>query len=203
MKLAVVQQHCDPSAYIVFPGDPDALLSRLDRERPAFFGAIPRADQRPLRGSRAAIRWLSWAQPRGARGELPIGFSVDPAGGAIERPMPSARTTPSRLETGMRADLQAMVVIVDVTGLTGISYRSLADYLSMVVLGNVRQDHRPTALPSVLGLFDADGRTAGAGSMELTDWDLSYLESLYSGTWNMPAGQRIGVIRAAMRRLFD
>lgn len=199
LNLDVAQRHCDPSAHIIFTAEPE-LLARLEQDRPAFFGAIPQAAQRPLQESRAPVRWLSWGALRGAQGQLPLGFAVAPVRGEIERPMPSFRTSPSRLETGTRMDLQAMIVIVDTTRLSGISNRGLADYLSMVVLGNVRPDHGPVALPSVLNLLAADGRASDQAAMELSHWDQAYLEALYAGTWNVPAGQKIGVIRSAMRQ---
>ncbi len=203
LNLDVAQRHCEPSAHIIFTTDPALLLARLERDRPAFFGAIPRAARRPLSESRTPVRWLSWGELRGAQGQLPLGFAVAPTTGEVERPMPSFRTTPSRLETATRMDLQAMVVIVDMTTLTGISNRALADYLSMIVLGNVRQDHGSVALPSILNLMAADGQASGRAATELSHWDLSYLDGLYAGTWNVPAGQKIGVIRAAMRSRLD
>ncbi len=203
LNLDVGQRHCDPSAYVIFTADPAQLLTRLEQDRPAFFGAIPRAAQRPLRDSRAPVRWLSWGELRGAQGQLPMGFSVAPGRGEVERPVPSFRSTPSRLETGTRMDLQAMIVIVDMNRLAGISNRALADYLSMVVLGNVRPDHGIVALPSVLNLLATQAGPAGNAATELSRWDLSYLDALYAGTWNVPASQRIGVIRSAMRRPSD
>ncbi len=203
LNLDVAQRHCDPSVHIIFTAEPELLLARLARDRPAFFGVIPQAEQRPFRASRAPVRWLSFGQLRGPQGQLPIGFAAPPSRGEPERPVPGFRTTPSRLETGSRIDLQAMIVIVDTTRLAGISYRSLADYLSMVVLGNVRPDHGAIALPSILNLMDASGGSAGAATTELSQWDLSYLDGMYAGTWNVPAAQRIGVIRAAMRRRPD
>lgn len=203
LNLEVAQRHCDPSAHIIFTAEPDLLLARLERDRPAFFGAIPRTAQRPLRESRAPVRWLSAGALRGGQGQLPLGFAVAPVMGQVERPMPSFRSTPSRLETGTRMDLQAMIVIVDTNALAGISNRGLADYLSMVVLGNVRPDHGAVALPSVLNLMTADGRASDRASSELSHWDQAYLDALYAGTWNMSAGQKIGVIRSAMHRPLD
>lgn len=192
-------RRCDPSVFVIFSADPDALLARLGDTRPYFFGGIPLESQRDLRASAAPVRWLSFSQLRGAGGEPPTGFTVDLGKGGLERTVPSLRTLPSRLETGARMDVQSMVVLVDARRLAGVSNGSLAAYLSMVILGNVRADHRADPAVSILGLFGEAGRgevvTGG-----LTDWDRAYLRSLYSGNWNVTAGLRMARIGAAMER---
>ncbi len=196
-------RRCAPSATVIFTADPAALLARLEEDRPAFFGSIAGAEKEGFIASTAPVRWLSSAQLRGADGETPFSFYVDPKTGGVERPVPGTRATPSRLLTGSRMDLQAMVVIVDASRLSGISNRSLAAYLAMVVLGNIRQRHEDIRQPSILRLFDERGRYGGAAATGLTRWDLSYLRSLHAGHWNMPAGRRRSLIRGAMARDLD
>lgn len=193
------RRRCDPSIYVVFTNAPDQLLDRIERERPDFFGAIARSERERFAASRAPVRWLTLAQLRGASGETPFSFYVDPKSGGVERPVPGVRAAPSRIQTGTRMDLQSMFVVVDVTKVRGASNGSLAAYLAMVVFGNVRREHSDIALPSILNLFDrsrAEGPTTGG----LTLWDQSYLRSLYSGNWNMPSAQRTSWIRASMTR---
>jgi hypothetical protein len=192
-------RRCEPSAFIVFSTDPDALLARLGETRPYFFGSIPPEMQRGLSASAAPVRWLSFAQLRGAAGERPAGFTVDLGKGGTERIVPSIRSVPSRLETAARMDVQTMVVLVDARRLAGISYGSVAAYLSMVVLGNVRADRQPVGGDSILGLFGA-ARRGEVATRGLTEWDRAYLRALYQGNWNMAAGQRMARIGAAMER---
>jgi hypothetical protein len=178
-------RRCEPSAFIVFSADPDALLARIGETRPYFFGGIPPELQRGLSASSAPVRWLSFAQLRGAGGE---------------RTMPSIRSVPSRLETAARMDVQTMVVLVDARRLAGVSYGSLAAYLSMVVLGNVRPDQRADGGVSILGLF-REGRGRGeVATGGLTEWDRAYLRALHQGNWNVAAGQRMARIGFAMER---
>lgn len=198
LSLQVRRRHCEPSATIVFTSNPDALLARLERDRPAFFGAIPRSERDALVASTAPVRWLSWAQLRGANGETPSSFYVNPKSGGVERPVPALRAIPSRLQTGSRMDLQSMFVVVNVSKVTEKSARWLPAYLAMVVFGNVRQQHERIGAPSILGLFDENWEPETANG--LTAWDNSYLQSLYSGNWNMPSGQRRGIIQASMMR---
>jgi hypothetical protein len=192
-------RRCDPAALVIFSADPDALLGRLGETRPHFFGAIPADARRGLAASRAPVRWLSFAQLRGAGGEPPSGFTVDLGKGGTERTVPSLRSVPTRLETAARMDIQSMVVIVDTSRLAGVSNGSLAAYLSMVLLGNVRPDHRAGSADSILALF-GEARPGEVATGGLTDWDRAYLRSLYQGNWNLPAGQRMERIGDTMAR---
>lgn len=193
-------RRCEPSAFIIFSADPDALLARLGETRPYFFGGIPPEMQQGLRASAAPVRWLSFAQLRGAAGERPAGFTVDLGKGGTERTVPSLRSVPSRLETAARMDVQTMVVLVDARRLAGVSYGSLAAYLSMVVLGNVRADRQPDGGASILGLFGEVRRGGEVATGGLTEWDRAYLRALYQGNWNVAADQRMARIGAAMER---
>ncbi|HZF96210.1 MAG TPA: hypothetical protein VEZ20_15210 [Allosphingosinicella sp.] len=196
-------RRCEPSAFIIFSADPDALLARLGKRRPYFFGGIPPEMRQGLRGPAAPVRWLSFAQLRGAGGERPAGFTVDLGKGGTERTLPSIRSVPSRLETAARMDVQAMVVLVDARRLAGVSYGSLAAYLAMVVLGNVRpesgSDRQVDGSVSILGLF-RDARRGEVATGGLTEWDRAYLRALYQGNWNVAAGQRMARIGTAMER---
>jgi hypothetical protein len=189
---------CDAAALIVFTPDADALLSRVAATRPRFFAGIPAARRRELLASRAPVRWLSRAELRGSDGETPSSFSLDPRA-APERPVPATRAAPSRVETAMRMDLQSMIVIVDGSRLAGVSNRSLADYLAMVVLGNVRPDHRLAGAHSILGLL-AERQPGAVLTEGLTDWDRAYLHSLYSGSATFPGSVRMQRMAAAMER---
>ncbi|HEX8645167.1 MAG TPA: hypothetical protein VF702_14755 [Allosphingosinicella sp.] len=187
---------CDGSAFVIFSADPDALLRRIGVTRPRFFGAIPAARRRELLAISGPVRWLSYAQLRGAEGEGPSSFHAAAISSGSERPVPALRTTPSRLTSGARMDLQSMVVLVDASRLQGVSNRSLAAYLTMVVLGNVRTDHGVAGSVSILGMFEA-ARSGTVVTEGLSEWDRAYLRALYSGTPNMPAAQRmqrIGVL---------
>lgn len=200
LGLAVVRDSgCEPAAHIVFSPDPNLLLDRIDETRPGFFGAIPPADRNVLRSSDAAVRWLSFAQLRGGAGETPTGFSIDIGKGGVERTGPAVRAIPSRLQTGARMDLQSMIVLVDSSRLEGISNRSLAAFLAMVVLGNVRPDHQAPGATSILGLFRSD-RPAGLATEGLSPWDRAYLRSLYAGAWNVAGDRRMRQIGASMER---
>jgi len=191
---------CAPAALIVFTADPARLLAELRQSRPRFFGAAGGAARDSLLAADAPVRWLSSAALRGAQGETPFAFYVDPKSGGVERPVPGVRAIGSRLAAGSRMDLQSMLVLVDTSRLGGISNRSLAAYLAMVVLGNIRQPPGPLRQPSILNLFDERARDGGVRTAGLTRWDLAYLRSLHAGNWNMAADRRRRLIAASMAR---
>ncbi|MDQ8755938.1 hypothetical protein RCO27_06820 [Sphingosinicella sp. LHD-64] len=204
LRLEIVPQRpCEPSAYIIFTPDPTALRARLEDQRPGFFGSLSGAEREAFWASAAPVRWLSSAQLRGAHGETPFSFSVDPKTGGVERPVPGMRGTASRLATGSRMDLQTMLVLVDTSKIAGLSNQSLADYLTMVVLGNIRPEHDVIARESILSIFARD-RVEGAIIADgMSDWDRAYLRSFYSGDWSVPPEQRVDRIRDSMARNLD
>jgi len=190
---------CETSAYVIFSANPDRLLSRLGETHPRFFGDIPLDRRRELRSASSPVRWLSHAQLRGAAGEMPSAFSADIGKGGVERTVPALRAIPSRLQNGSRMDLQSMIAIVDTSQLAGVSNRSLAAFLAMVVLGNVRPDYRVSEANSILSLFEA----AGPGALVtdgLTEWDRAYLQALYAGASNLSSVQRMQRIAGTMER---
>jgi hypothetical protein len=84
---------------------------------------------------------------------------------------------PSRIHSGVRDELQHVVIIVDGPKLQGrgTTWQQLGDYLALIALAQVDLDAKPTAYDSILNLFDNPAAYSG-----LTDWDLSFVRSLYS-----------------------
>jgi hypothetical protein len=189
---------CVPAAYILFTSQAAPLLARIRTDRPSFCGAIPPSEVDEFLASTAPVRWLSYAQLRGAYGEMPFSFALRTIPSDTYRPVTGMRSLPSRLQNGSRSELQSMLIVVDASRLSGVSFRSLSAYLAMVVLGNPRQGE--VAQPSVMQIFRPDRGQGGVIPDDLTDWDRAFLTSLYQGNWNMPAEQRIARIQAAMER---
>lgn len=199
LRLRIAQRaSCGPAAYVIFTDEPETMLARIEESRPRLLGPDKTLAMKDFRSSTAPVRWLSAAEMRGADGQTPMSFYVDPKTGGVERPVPAVKAVASRLQTGSRMDIQSMFVLVDTSKLEGISNRSLAAYLSMIVLGNVRQGHEDVRHPSILRLFDARFQEEGVATIDLTNWDMSYLKSLYSGTWNMAASHKIAAIQSTM-----
>lgn len=91
----------------------------------------------------------------------------------------------SRLNTQIRDDLQKVMVIVDIDEIGEANLTQLADYIAFISLAQVDPDANISAFDTVLNLFDPPS-TAPEG---LTDWDWSYLTSLYE-TLDAPQARR-------------
>jgi hypothetical protein len=118
--------------------------------------------------SERAVRWWHVSMPVDARtGQRAIRLPGDPP--------PTVNVAgPSRIHNGTRDDLRNVIIVVDVTKLTGTTWQQLADYLAVVSLAQVDPDASPASYDSILNLFSNPAAYSG-----LTDWDRSYVRALY------------------------
>lgn len=85
----------------------------------------------------------------------------------------------SRLTSSIRYDMQAVIVVVDLSRTAGVSMSALADYVSMVALAQIDPETDVRGYDTILNAFEDPAHAEG-----LSDWDRSYLEALYSGEAN-------------------
>lgn len=140
--------------------------SGLDRGRSAFDDFVQ--TDRP-------VRWWHTSMPVNAETGRPavrLPGDVDDTG-APSAPV-IATFAPSRLTSQIRDDLRKAFIIVDVDDIGDVTLPQLADYLAFVAMAQVDMAGDFTGYDSILTLFDGAGAPEG-----LTDWDLSYLTSLY------------------------
>jgi hypothetical protein len=103
----------------------------------------------------------------------------------------------SRISRGTSPSLAAMLVVVDAKQLEGITVAELSDYLALVALSN--PNDRPKTHPnSMLALFD--GPRVPSSSCELTDFDRSFLATLYHEPVDRSANNQRAMIRSQMER---
>jgi hypothetical protein len=88
-------------------------------------------------------------------------------------------------------------VVIDVSRLDQGSFEQLADYVAMVSLVQIDPEADPSGFPTILNLFrQADPNLAG-----LTEWDLTYMTSLYGARLNQIArGAQVSAIASRMAR---
>jgi hypothetical protein len=79
------------------------------------------------------------------------------------------------------------VIVIDIGLATGKSLDAVADYVAMVGLAPMKLPPAAPAVPSVLGLFDAN-----AGNPALSDWDKAFLASLYRIQMNRKGDRQRG-----------
>lgn len=81
----------------------------------------------------------------------------------------------SRVNSQIRDDLVRVVIVIDVDKLENASFEQLTDYVALVALAQIDADARTAGYDTIMNLFNGSGAPAG-----LTDWDLGYLQALYS-----------------------
>lgn len=182
--LEVGEPGCNPDSIIVFSTNAEQTASMMVESEPRVF--------RPAGGESGmelgfegldnfvatdrAVRWWHVSLPVDARHrqaaiELPNsncikGIHCFPWIGVLG---------PSRIHSGIVDELKYVIIIVDATKLPGTSWGQLADYLALVSLAQINPQADPQSFDSILNLFTNPAAYSG-----LTDWDESYLQSLYA-----------------------
>lgn len=174
LGLDIGEPGCRANAFIVFTADGAALADAMVEEsRRAFRIGVDGMD----RGSGALAEFRTLDQPvRWWQISLPV--DADTGLRAIRLPgddsVPMINTFASRLNTQIRDDLKKTMIIVDVDRLGSVNLPQLADYLAFVTLVQVDPHADTAGHHTILNLFDAPASVDG-----LTEWDISYLRSLY------------------------
>ena len=96
-------------------------------------------------------------------------------------PVPGVRTTSakdlgSRIVSNVSENLTGVVVLVDTKAAAGVTVQQLADYIAMTSFAKPDLEADLGKMDSILQLFAVEPANRPAG---LTDWDQSFLRSLY------------------------
>jgi hypothetical protein len=103
---------------------------------------------------------------------------------------------PSRIHNGIRDQLHNVIIIIDGTRLSGLTWQQIGDYLAFISLAQIDPNASPAAFDSILNLFTNRGAYSG-----LTDWDESYLHALYEiDLERLPMLQRNEVVNHIARQ---
>lgn len=172
---------CKPNIVVAFTTDGAELASSLvGKNRRAFrMGGSVNRDIVALRAfetSDAPVRWWHVSIPVDSEtGERAIRLpgDVDPSTGRPSAPVISVFAA-SRLNSQIRDDMNKVMIIVDVDGMASTNLNQLADYLTFVALAQVDPDAETAGYDTILNVFNAPQSVDG-----LTEWDMSYLTSLY------------------------
>ena len=202
---------CNPQVIVVFTVDGKATARHLVDEAPSAFR--PTANSGVHRGvaalnrfadTDAPVRWWQLSMPVDARtGDVAIRLA-SAAGtptlgpqGVAQAALPTVNVAgPSRIHSGVRDELQQVLIIVDSTKLVpGTTWQQLGDYLAVVSLAQIDLETNPTAFDSILNLFTNPKAYSG-----LTDWDRSYVRALYAFDQERNPTQQKGDLMSRMVR---
>lgn len=173
---------CRANIIIVFTDDAAGLTARLAEEHRLAFrsraGGMERGDVAfaEFVESQRPVRWWHISMPTDAEtGQRAIRLPGEVNNFGVPAAPEIRVFAASRLNTQIRDDMKKAMVIVDVDELGRVSLTQLADYIAFVSLAQVDPNADIGAYDTVLKVFDQPA-TAPDG---LTDWDRSYLTSLY------------------------
>ena len=211
-KIELGEAKCEPNAIVIVADDKDQFLRELRKSHPAYF-ATPLGESIPApkekgpatawhieglldaNGAEAGIMTQSASRGPGYAGsgngfieESRKAYSVDSTDGT--RIMPTSRP-----------HFLAGILVVERSSLAGLTTTQLADYASMRIYGRTDPGRLAnSAAPSILTILD---RPMGSTiPITLTQWDLTFLTSLYaSEALQFATQQRVSISRQFQRDL--
>jgi hypothetical protein len=175
--LEIGEPGCIPNVIVIFATDAKFVAKYMVENEPLHFRpaglgsgdmSLSRAALAEFAASDRAVRWWHVSLPVDAR-------TGNPAIAIPGQGYPTiAVAGPSRIHSGIRDDLQHVLIVVDATKLKGTTWQQLADYLGVVSLAQIDPAANPAAFDSILNLFENPSAYSG-----LTDWDRAYVRALY------------------------
>lgn len=176
--LPVGEPGCGPNILVMATDDGPALaqammISNPRIFRPGYAGAtLGSVARERFQSTEDAIRWWHVSIPR----------QVDNNVIAVRLPgftPPLVRQDASRLTTRIYNDFAGVFVILDINRAAGLSFQQIGDYIGMVALAQIDPEADTRGNDTILNLFE-DGRAVDG----TTDWDRSFLASLYAAELN-------------------
>jgi hypothetical protein len=106
----------------------------------------------------------------------PLNYLDTTPGLGLQGARKNVHPMPSRISFEDVRDLSSVIVLIDASRATGVSYGQLAAYVAMVGLAEIKIDATASSAPSILQLFSDIAKPAPTG---LTEWDEAFLKGLY------------------------
>jgi hypothetical protein len=169
---------CRPNVLVFASGDGRAAAAELAPELRLGSGRTDggSAALRWFETSDAAVRWWHTSLPIDADGQRTVRLDGDAGRDGRWGPPPGSSGGPgTRMRGRTRDDLARVVIVLDLSRTGSAPIGALADMLAFVALAQVEGGVDMAAFDTVLNLFSPEGGPAG-----LTDWDRTYLETLYA-----------------------
>jgi len=191
---------CDTNLLIIVTNEPKTLLPAVSKKHRALFGFTGDANVDTGGSSSMAdfltdsmpVRWRQVIQTVSSDG-MPLdgdpeadAFGDTQGYGGVAPPgnLPVVRADSTRLRSAVRRQLSRVVAVVDTTQTAGIGLGAISDYLAFVALADVSSKADLSDFPSILNLFNPDA----ARQARMTEWDMAFLDSLYSARLNAASG---------------
>lgn len=179
---------CGANLWVIFVDDPHATFEELRRDNSFMVRYLSNNDRdRAARQEGPALAW-SVVTTRNREGQVISTGNVSPS----ELPT-NPVTLMTRGNSAVRRDIEMSVVLIERGALAELDAYSVADYATMRALARTVEPHEAGPFGTVLALFDQ-------GSDRMTEFDLAYLQDLYSSRATQPGRQLHGRVAALMER---
>jgi hypothetical protein len=184
--VPLADEHCRPNLYILVTDQPEDLLRGMEkRDRRFTFGYDASSGSYPPTETREVVVDEFIETPRAVRAWYNA-YEKDAWGKAIPycpfRPGELVQCPPV-FAGGTRAMfstiwvISSVFVVVDQKRLHQVKLGQLADYVAMSAFAKLKPDASLGGTPTILTLFNGAPDAAPTG---MTDWDQTFLKSLYS-----------------------
>jgi len=167
---------CEVNAFIIFTADPELFLTKWQHKSGRLYGeAYPQMIKRFKSDVHAIKVWANKGHHQGGGSDS----SGDDSNTGLGQTFAGARETrtysATRLEYAELTDLDSTIAIIDPKKLIGTPLSAVADYLSIAMAVEVRNDREFAKTGSILNLMGPEeGRLA-----EWTAWDKAFLKAVY------------------------
>jgi hypothetical protein len=98
-------------------------------------------------------------------------------------------------EFGLVPDLMSVIVVIDLTSVSGMDWRQVTDYIAMAGSTDVNLDGHVDGAPSIMSLFSTSAQARPPG---WSVWDQSFVKELYL-TDPVSRRQRISIAKAMLK----
>lgn len=197
---------CGANVWVVLVEDVEATFEQLVEDDSFMTRHLTRYQLRKVRDQEGAVRgWnlISTRNPDTGQ-PLPDGFELASAfqeAATNGTPPPiNEISTSSRLNLGIRSDIELSVVLVERAAIAELDSYALADYATMRLLAYVEPPSREGPVSTVLTLF-APGDAGDLSPQRMTSFDQAYLRALYRSSEVRPARIALGNISGLMENI--
>ncbi|GGD45474.1 hypothetical protein GRI62_10035 [Erythrobacter arachoides] len=192
---------CGANVWVVVTDDVDATFERLHDEDSFMTRHLTRPQLRRVRDQEGSARAWNVTSDRNENGErIATGYEYAQAvqeARTLGLPPPANPVdSMSRMETGMRIDIELSVVLIERSAIANLDAHALADYATMRLLAYTEPPREEGAVSTVLSLFSPNASEYAADRM--TPFDSAYLRALYESDPTRPARMALGSVVGQM-----
>jgi len=200
------EPNCGANVWVVVVSDAPATFENLREDDSFLTRHLTRYQVRKVRDQEgSALGWNLISTRNPDTGEVqPDGFELasafQEAANNGEPPPVNEVGRMSRLELGIRTDIELSVVLVERSALADLDSVALADYATMRLLAYTEPPSDDGPVSTVLSLFQP-GDVGELAPQRMTAFDRAYLRAIYRSSPTRPARIALGNISGMMEQI--